>query len=221
MVDPEVFRALLLPHADLERGRGMSAYMKNQFEFLGIPKPKRFELTRELRKSAKSWDAAQLRETVDVLWAQNEREFLYIALELLHETKLLQASDLTWLKGLILTKSWWDSVDTLAPHPLGKLVQKFPELGEEVESWGAAPNFWLRRSAILHQLGYKNRTDEARLFRLCLQNAEEKEFFIRKGMGWALRQYARTNPEGVKQFVETNADRFAPLTRREALKHLS
>ncbi len=220
MVDSQALRALLCPHEDVEKAFPMAAYMKNRFAFLGIQKPKRHELTREFRKVAKSWDAPKLRETVDVLWAQDEREFVYLAIELLRSTSVLEATDLPWLKNLIVTHSWWDSVDALAPDVIGPLVLRFPELGEEVESWGTDPNFWLRRAAIIHQLGFKSRTDEARLFRLCLQNAGEKEFFLRKGIGWALRQYARTNPLAVKMFVEENTESLSPLSRREALKRL-
>jgi 3-methyladenine DNA glycosylase AlkD len=119
----------------------------------------------------------------------------------------------------MVEKSWWDSIDALTGQVVGPLVLRFPELKKEMDRCSRHPNFWLRRSAILHQLAYKDQTDPERLFGYCLNNAANPEFFIRKAIGWALRQYAHTDPQAVYNFVDNHRDRLSPLSIREALKH--
>jgi 3-methyladenine DNA glycosylase AlkD len=113
------------------------------------------------------------------------------------------------------TKSWWDTVDVLASRVVGPVAER-----PIIESWLTSGDLWLERTAILHQLGYGERTDADFLFRSCLTHAASTEFFLRKAIGWALRQYARVDPAAVRGFVAAHADELSGLSRREALKHL-
>ena len=120
---------------------------------------------------------------------------------------------------MLITKSWWDTVDTISGGALGVHFKRFPEVREKyLAKWRASDNFWLRRAAILFQLNYKKETDFKLLTDIICENLGSKEFFINKAIGWSLRQYARIDPEGVKEFV--NATSLHPLSRREAMKHL-
>jgi 3-methyladenine DNA glycosylase AlkD len=124
------------------------------------------------------------------------------------------------VQELITTKSWWDTVDTLAAHTVGPLVAAYPGLVDTMDAWVTDANMWLVRTAILHQLRYKERTDAERLFRYCTVQASHRDFFVRKAIGWALRDYARTDPEAVRRYVEEHRSILAPLSVREASKHL-
>ncbi len=124
------------------------------------------------------------------------------------------------MRELITTKSWWDTVDTLAAHTVGPLVAAHPELADTMDAWVGDENMWLSRTAILHQLRYKERTDAERLFRYCTARAGHKDFFIRKAVGWALREYAYTDPDGVRAYISEHRDNLSPLSVREASKHL-
>jgi 3-methyladenine DNA glycosylase AlkD len=120
----------------------------------------------------------------------------------------------------VTTHSWWDTVDEIASHIAGGLVTGCPELVATMDAWAASDHMWLARTAILHQLGFKERTDVDRLFAYCLSRADEPDFFYRKAIGWALRQYARTDPDAVLTFCEAHIDVLSPLSFKEATKHL-
>ena len=124
------------------------------------------------------------------------------------------------LEYLIVTKSWWDTVDSLAGGTVGIHFLRFPEVREQyLARWRASKNFWLRRTTILFQLGYEQNTDFDLLCDIIRENLGSNEFFINKAIGWALRQYARTDPKAVKKFVNATKE-LNPLSRREAMKHL-
>lgn len=199
----------------------MAKYMKNHFPFLGIKRPKRNILLRPLFSAIKGkFDQVWLHQAALSLWTLPEREFQYAASDLLWEgRKVLTPKSLELAEELLLQKSWWDSVDSLTSDLVGPLVLRFPELKKEMDRFSTHPNFWLRRVALIHQLGYKDQTDTERLFGYCVANAAEEEFFIRKGMGWGLRQYAHSNPQAVYDFVALHKDKLSALTIREALKH--
>jgi 3-methyladenine DNA glycosylase AlkD len=155
------------------------------------------------------------------LWSLPEREFQYAATSLLGRLeKQLPANMIKTMEYMIVTKSWWDTVDTISGGTLGVHFQRFPEIREKyLAKWRKSENFWLRRACILFQLNYKSETDFNLLCEIIRENLGSKEFFINKAIGWALRQYARTDPKAVKKFVKETKE-LNPLSRREAMKHL-
>lgn len=206
----------LKPLTDAERAKAMAAYMKGQFAFLGIPTPARRVAALPLMRAFAGNPVDAARE----LWALPEREYQYVAVDLLRrQNKRLAAADLPALEALVQDKSWWDTVDGLAPT-IGAIVAREPQLVRRMDALIESPDFWLRRIALLHQLDWKQDTDEARLFAYCLHCADEREFFIRKAIGWALRQYARTAPAAVRRFLDENREKLSGLSFREAAKHL-
>jgi 3-methyladenine DNA glycosylase AlkD len=198
----------------------MSKYLLNQFPFLGIVTPRRLELLKPLFAEAKPWaDEAFLCEAALQLWALPEREYQHAAsVTLFHFRSKLTAVSLPLLRELIQTKSWWDTVDALSTKGVGQLVERYPKLRAEMDAWSEDEDFWVRRCAIIHQLMFKQRTDVERLFAYCAANARDDEFFIRKAIGWALRQYAYTDARAVVEFVEAHPE-LSNLSKREALKH--
>jgi len=206
----------LQPLADAGRAGAMAAYMKGKFAFLGIQTPARRQATLPIMRTFTGNPVGAARE----LWALPEREYQYVAVDLLRrQNKRLVAIDLPVLEALVQDKSWWDIVDGLAPT-IGAIVAREPQQVCRMDALIRAPDFWLRRVALLHQLDWKENTDEPRLFDYCLYCADDREFFIRKAIGWALRQYARTNPVAVRHFLATNRERLSGLSFREAAKHL-
>jgi 3-methyladenine DNA glycosylase AlkD len=166
-------------------------------------------------------DQAELTEVSRGLWRMREREYQYAACALL--SRFVKGCGPDFLRvahDLIVAKSWWDTVDTLASHTVGTLVRNHSQLVTTMDQWIAGDNLWLARTAILYQLGYKEATDADRLFRYTLIKADHPDFFMRKAIGWALRQYAWVAPETVRAFVLAHETKFSGLTRREALKHL-
>jgi 3-methyladenine DNA glycosylase AlkD len=216
------YQQALSPASDPIQAASMAAYMKHHFAFNGIPTPLRRKLVAHIELAAKQeLSAAQLLALALLLHQQSAREYHYCALDLLVRChRKLSATDLPALETLITTHSWWDSVDILAAKIVGPLVKREPSLLTTMDQWAQHPNVWLRRTAILYQLSWKQDTDAARLFAYCLSNAAERDFFIRKAIGWALRQYARAAPQAVLDFVSTHQQQLAPLSVSEALKHL-
>ncbi len=198
----------------------MKAYMRNQFEFLGIKGPAQKALLKQFVAEQGLPDLAELENMVRSLWTWPEREYHYVALSLLSKRqKQLTPDVVPLLEHLITTHSWWDTVDAIASHNVGQLLLQYPDHREAViTAWRVSENIWLRRTTLLFQLGYKAQTDEALLFSLIQQNQASKEFFIQKAIGWALREYSKVAPEAVQGFVAEAP--LAPLSRREALKWL-
>ena len=210
---------LLQSRANGDNAVHMSAYMKNRFSFFGIKTPERRKLTREWWKKFPIASESELLNLANELWNLEQREFHYVGSDTLKKHKsMLTPSALNTLKRLIINNSWWDTVDTLAAHPIGQIILNFPETGQIMDTWIENDNMWVRRAAILHQLQFKIKTNEHRLFYYCEKCMDEKEFFIRKAIGWALRQYSYTNMKSVLDFVHTYEDRLSPLTKREAMK---
>lgn len=209
-------QAQLQALGDPAKAAAMAAYMRGRFAFLGIPTPQRRLKTQALI-SAFTGDPVA---AASALWALPEREYQYVAVDLLRRRpRQLAGKHLPALEDMVLAKSWWDTVDGLAVT-IGDVVLSEPALAGRMDELIDSPEMWLRRVALLHQLEYKERTDEQRLFRYCLLCAHEPEFFIRKAIGWALRQYARTNPAAVRQFLTINRAQLSGLSWREAAKHL-
>jgi 3-methyladenine DNA glycosylase AlkD len=208
--------------ADPVRAASMRAYMRDQFPFLGLPTPARRALSRQVLSGVPPADEDELRAIALACWDLPEREYQYFACDLLsrHAARCTPGI-LPTAEALITTKSWWDTVDALAADVVGAIVLAYPAAVSTMDSWLGSDNLWLTRTALLHQLRYKERTDTDRLFRYCVARAGHRDFFIRKAIGWALRQYAWTDPEPVRGFVAAHRDALSPLSVREALKNLS
>lgn len=206
---------------DPTQATAMARYMRDQFLFLGITNPARRRLDSALRRETAA-DPGALPEIARWCFAQDPREFQYFACDALRAAapRRLDAAHLELGRELITSKSWWDTVDTLASNVVGPLVRRFPELLGEMDRWIEDSDLWLRRSAILHQLKYGADTDVDRLFGYVERTMAERDFFIRKAIGWALRQLATTDPEAVRAFVARNERSLSPLSVREATKHL-
>jgi 3-methyladenine DNA glycosylase AlkD len=210
--------ALLRSHANPEAAAAMAAYMRDLFPFLGIKTPERAALTRQFIAEHGVPDGEELEEAVRELWALPEREYQYAALHLFEKrAKKSPQGRIALLEEIITSKSWWDTVDAIAGKLVGAFMREYPALiPETINRWIESEDMWLRRSAILFQLNYREATDEKLLFDLIRRCAEEKEFFIRKAIGWALRQYAKTDAGAVRRFVSETP--LSPLSVREALK---
>ena len=196
----------------------MKAYMKNKFEFLGVKTPAR-------RKLAKAFFKQQTDSVIDwnfinEAWKNPYRELQYIALDYLEiRKKLLTPSDLPRLKKLAQTKSWWDTIDFL-DRLVGSIIAQFPETKATILSWSCDEDIWLRRLAIDHQLLQKEKTDTELLEKILVNNLSQTEFLINKAIVWALRDYSKTNPNWVRDFIERHQTEMAALSIREGSKYL-
>lgn len=198
--------------------RAMKAYMRGRFEFLGVKTPAR-------RKAAKAFFKKHGGADIDwrfvrQAWEHPFREMQYAALDYLETRKnLLRPGDLPQLKKLAQTKSWWDTIDFL-DRLAGGIIAGFPETRPVILQWSRDEDIWLRRLAIDHQLLRKDQTDQHLLEQILVNNLDQTEFFINKAIGWALRDYSKTNPEWVKNFIRQHHGKMAPLSIREASKYL-
>ena len=208
-------------NADPAQAGPMKKYMRDQFEYLGIKSPQNAVLTRDFIKEHGLPTPDQLDIISRELWSLPQREFQYAAMTLLGKLEQkLEPEFITTIEYLITEKSWWDTVDLLASHTVGSQFKRFPKIKENyLKKWRKSDNFWLRRTTLLFQLGYKKETDFDLLCEIVRENLGSDEFFINKAIGWALRQYAHTNPAPVKKFVKATKD-LHPLSRREALKNI-
>lgn len=204
----------------------MRRYMRNKFEFFGIASAQRTELQHQLVSTVKEVETAF--DLAEALWEYEERECQYTACDLLRRvvarknTTLFGPHELLHrAQALILSKSWWDTVDTLAPNVVGIIAHRSEAVNVEqvATSWIEHPNFWVQRSAIIMQLRYKQDTNARLLFRLILAVAHNPEFFLRKSAGWALREYSKVNPRAVREFVDEHAGVLSALTVREGTKY--
>ncbi|MCM3567117.1 DNA alkylation repair protein [Neobacillus mesonae] len=197
----------------------MEKYMKNHFPFFGIKSPERKEIEKQFFQETEILKEPFNQDFILELWEQAEREYQYTALAYIEKSlKRLGKKDLALMETLITKKSWWDTVDPLASKPVGKIAQVYPEAASEtIDAWAEHDDMWLRRTAILFQLKYKQKTNEEKLFQYIRLNAGSKEFFIQKAIGWALREYSKTNPMSVKAFIEGNT--LARLSVREGSKY--
>lgn len=200
----------------------MSAYMKNHFPFHGITSQHRTELLKDLLSKENLPEHNDLPLICRQLWQLPQREYTYAALTLMTKFhKILTPTDIPWLIDLVTQKSWWDSVDTLAGSVLSTLVNRLPDtLWPNFEPLISADNFWLNRTAIIVQLKMRDKTDTDFLTAAILPHMHNKEFFLRKAIGWSLRQYARHNPQWVIDFVQQHQELLSGLSKREALKRL-
>jgi len=203
-----------------ENSKAMSAYMKNLFPFLGIKKPVRETISKPWIKAIVKYEPQSYRQLISELWKLSEREYQYIAMELMWSArKFWQEDHVQLCENLVQDKSWWDTVDFLAARALGTYLQNKPELlVQKIKNWSDDPNLWINRTAILVQLKYKEKTNTELLLQAITPHLRSKEFFHQKAIGWALREYAYTDPAWVMKICDSMP--LAPLSRREALKHL-
>ena len=210
---------------DLEENRNellaesMSKYMQDKFRFLGVRGATRTEIYKKYFPDARKtktidWDF------VENCWNKEEREFQYVIVYYLKAMqKFLKREDISRLKYLIVTKSWWDTVDLLA-KVVGSLVIRIEGYDQIMLEWSKDSNIWLRRVAILYQLSLKDKVDKQVLDEILVNNLGDSEFFINKAVGWALRDYSKYNPEWVREFIKKNKENMANLSIREASKYI-
>jgi 3-methyladenine DNA glycosylase AlkD len=208
--------------SDSEKASGMQAYMRTDMPFYGVQKAGRTPILRELVQRFQPKAAGEYRELVVGLWNLEHREEKYIALGAARHFKaFIRPEQIDLYRALIVEGAWWDLVDEVATHLIRALVVEFPqEAWKVVDAWADDPDMWLRRTAVICQVGAKDRTDSDRLFRFCAARAHEEEFFIRKAIGWALREYARTNPHAVADFINAHLNDLSGLSYREGSKHI-
>ena len=205
--------------ADGERAAQMAAYMRDQFRYLGVQTPARRKISRPFLNAAKKerlldWDF------VDACWQAEEREFQYVAADYLRKVRrLLTVADLPRIRGLAVTKPWWDTVDSL-DATVGSVVAQSAEGRELILEWARDESMWVRRLAIDHQLQRRESTDVELLSSIIEANLGSGEFFIDKAIGWALRDYSKTDPEWVRAFIAEHRQAMAALAIREASKYL-
>lgn len=207
---------------DPKTAEGMAAYMKNKFPFAGVKSPGRRQQEHTLLVDSKQLTLSALRRRFATLYALPEREYQYVAIDMMqHNVTRLTRDDLAWLSDYITVKPWWDSVDAIR-GVIGRVVKRHPDWLAEVGSWyKEKPDFWQRRVGITLQLGFKTLTDEAYLREMMLADLTTDEFFIQKAIGWALRDYSKTNPDWVRQFIADHQSKMSSLAVREGSKYLN
>ncbi|HEX6360322.1 DNA alkylation repair protein [Actinophytocola sp.] len=217
-------RAGLAAGGDARKAPDMQRYMKSELPFRGVPSPERAALGRQLFAEHVLTDEADWRASVLTLWREAAyREERYMAIALTGDRRYAQWQTpalLPLYEEMIITGAWWDFVDEIASRRIGPLLRSFPdELTPAMYDWATDPDLWKRRTSIICQLTFKEATDTKLLSSAIEANLDDRDFFIRKGIGWALRQFARTEPEWVRAFVNSHPG-LSPLSVREAVKHL-
>ncbi len=205
--------ATLAEMADPAKAPDMQRYMKSQMPYLGVQKSRLTPVVRRMTKAA-ALDRSQRVAVATTLWDEAQyREQRYAALAVLRAGPLMP-EDEPLLRHLITTGAWWDLVDETAIHLVGPLREDL-----DIRAWAVDDDIWIRRAAIICQVGKKGRTTDPALLAECIEaNTDDRRFWITKAIGWALRDYAYTNPQWVREFVDSHD--LAPLSAREATKHL-
>lgn len=221
MIAPEYIIPLIntfVAAASETEAKAMKKYMKNKFEFFGIKSPQRKEIYKHHKSTYGLLPDNEFEDIVGWCWDQPQREYHYFAMEFLGRRKKKTDVDIINLYEFIITnKSWWDTVDYIAANLLGDYFKKFPQQIKVVSTkWISSENIWLQRSCLLFQLKYKENTDEALMAGFIDKLLGSKEFFINKAIGWVLREYSKTSPSFVVEFVSKN--HLSGLSQREALK---
>ena len=209
-----------------ERAAGQQRYMKSSMPFMGVRVPVMRKTARAVFDRYPPAGASDWRATILTLWREaTYREQRYAAVELaVHRPFLrwLNMESVPLLDELIVNGAWWDYVDRIAPAGLGHVLSVEPKpMSAMMRGWAGDENIWRRRAALLCQLGFKEDTDLALLYDCIAACMGRREFFVQKAMGWALREYARTNAGEVRRYVAANGPSLPRLTRREALKNLA
>jgi 3-methyladenine DNA glycosylase AlkD len=208
--------------ADAQKAIEMAAYMKTATPFFGVQKPERIPVYRELKKRFKPEQRADYEANTRELWALPQREGKYTALFYAGAfPEYVDAESINLYADLIREGSWWDFVDDIAINLVGHAYRRDRRIIKKtIDKWTRDDDMWIRRTTLICHNHHKSETDQDQLFKTCLLLCSEKEFFIRKGMGWALREYSYVAPDQVKRFVTAHKDKLSPLTFREATKQL-
>ena len=208
--------------ADPGRAEPMASYMRDQFPFYGIGAKDRTDIHKAVfAERPLPLDPFDLERFVDRCLERPQREWHYTAVAALRRRgRRLDAENWPAVRRVATTHAWWDTIDELAKHVAGRIVRHDPGQVAVMDEWVRSDDLWVARVAILHQLGFKAATDVDRLFGYCDLRADETDFFYRKAIGWALRQYAYEDPEAVRAYVASRGERLSPLSVREALKNL-
>ena len=200
----------------------MEAYMRNQFPFYGVMSTPRKELLKALKKEhLEVLDSNEKRALIQLLWEEEHRECQLVALDWLMQWKPKEftASDIDLFEWLITTKSWWDTVDGIAPNVVGKYARVFPDqMKETLHRWESHDSFWIRRACLIFQLRYRQETDLDLLQYFINKFKPDREFFIQKAIGWSLREVSKWNPTWVARVVEE--EQLTGLAKREASKYI-
>lgn len=206
-------------NANNENAEQMARYMRNQFSFLGLKTPERRAITTSYFKEAKVSQEIDW-EFVHACWEKPYREAQHVAIDYLKvmQSKLV-LEDIAKIKPLLTTKSWWDTVDGFH-RMIGDIALKYPEADERMIQWSLNQNFWLRRIAINHQMLRKEKMKEDLLEEILDNNLGQDEFFINKAIGWTLRDYSKTNPVWVKDYIANNEEELSRLSIREGSKYI-
>ncbi len=219
-------RRALAKAGDRERAKAQQAYMKSSLPYHGVSSGEMRAIAKKVFATYPFDDPAVWRRDVLAIWrAAEKREERYAAIELLQHRRArafhtLEA--LPMLEEMIVTGAWWDYVDTIAAHDLGAIFSHDSKtMRRRMLEWSTDRDIWKRRSSILCQLRFKERTDTALLYACIEPSIERAEFWLRKAIGWALRELAKTNPEEVVRYVKENEARLSGLSKREALKNIS
>lgn len=220
----QAIKKTLHEQADPKQAPEMQRYMKSEMLFYGVKTPVRRKACRKIFTDFEPWDFKKWTDCVLFIWRNAEfREERYSAIDLITWKPCVDFQ--TWdalpmLEELIVTGAWWDYCDNLA-GPLGNILRAEPaRMSELMQEWAVDENLWKRRSSILCQLRFKDELDFDLLKKCIAPNVTSKEFFLRKAIGWALRDYAWTNPQTINDFVKENDCSLSPLTKREALKNM-
>ncbi len=215
-------RRQLAAQANPEKAAGMQAYLKTDMPFYGVQKPGRTPILRQLKREFRPASREEYEQLVVALWELPHREEKYLAQGVATAfQEFMVPESLPLYRRMITEGAWWDLVDEVATHMIRHLVIKYPgDTWPTVDEWIDADDMWLRRAAIICQVGAKEHTDVERLFSFCTARAHEPEFFIRKAIGWALREHAKTDPEAVASFVKSHRGELSGLSFREATKHI-
>ncbi len=221
-----LLRTELSRAGDPQKTAAMQAYMKSARPYWGVQTAAQRAITRRLFAAHRIETAEEWRETCLRIWrAAQYREERYAAIDLTgfkYYREWQKLDTLPMYEEMIVTGAWWDYVDQIASGRLGPLLRQYPaRMRNKMLQWSRSRNLWKRRSAILCQLSFKTATDLALLYAAIEPSLASKEFFLQKAIGWALRQYAWSNPREVRRYVRANADGLSALSKREALKNIT
>lgn len=226
-IDPEALviaiRAALSARSDRAAATQARKYLKTDMPMFGVSRPVLKELLRDALAQHVPATRTEWEQAVRLAWAGPQRELKYAAVAILrgYRGRWLGPEAIPLLEQLIREGAWWDLVDELATHPVGDVLASHrAEMAPVLERWIASDDPWLRRAALLAQVRHRGKTDVPMLLDFCRRQADDPSFWIRKAVGWALREHAHTDPETVRTFLAEMGDRLSPLSRAEAEKHL-